>query len=94
MAVHTSAEPDPYFHTLAYDETKDILVFKVAAATGFDAPRAWTLVSLRKTRGVEFGLQILGGSCGYIRAFSPSTASFRFWTTGTCSSPARSNIPD
>jgi hypothetical protein len=60
VAVHTSAEPDPYFHTLAYDETKDVLVFKVAAATGFDAPRAWTLVSLRKTRGVEFGLQILG----------------------------------
>jgi type III restriction enzyme len=60
VAVHTSGEPDPYFHTLAYDETKEILIFKVAAATGFDAPRAWTLVSLRKGLGVEFGLQVLG----------------------------------
>lgn len=60
VAVHTSGEPDPYFHTLAYDESKDILVFKVAVATGFDAPRAWTLVSLRASRGIEFGLQIIG----------------------------------
>lgn len=60
IAVHTSGEPDPYFHTLAYDETKEVLIFKVAAATGFDAPRAWTLVSLRRSIGVEFGLQVLG----------------------------------
>ncbi|TPG52313.1 hypothetical protein EAH89_18950 [Roseomonas nepalensis] len=60
VAVHTSGEPDPFFHTLAYDETKEILIFKVSAATGFDAPRAWTLVSLRQTTGTEFGLQILG----------------------------------
>lgn len=60
IAAHTSGEPDPYFHTLAYDETKEVLIFKVAAATGFDAPRAWTLVSLRKAIGVEFGLQVLG----------------------------------
>lgn len=60
VAVHTSGEPDPFFHTLAYDETKEVLIFKMAAATGFDAPRAWTLVSLRQTVGPEFGLQILG----------------------------------
>lgn len=60
LAIHTSAEPDPYFHTLAYDETKEILVFKMAAATGFDAPRAWTLVSLRNAVGPEFGLQVIG----------------------------------
>lgn len=60
VAVHTSGEPDPYFHTLAYDEDKDILIFKVAVATGFDAPRAWALVSLRGSRGVEFGHQIIG----------------------------------
>lgn len=60
LAVHTSAEPDPFFHTLAYDETKEILVFKMSAATGFDAPRAWTLVSLRKAVGPEFGLQVIG----------------------------------
>lgn len=60
IAVHTSGEPDPFFHTLAYDETKEVLIFKMAAATGFDAPRAWTLVSLRTTTGVEFGHQVIG----------------------------------
>ncbi len=60
VAVHTSKEPDPFFHTLAYDERKDILVFKMSAATGFDAPRAWTLVSLRSSVGPEFGLQVIG----------------------------------
>jgi len=60
VAVHTSGEPDPAFHTLAYDETKEILIFKVAAATGFDAPRAWTLVSMRRSVGINFGLQVLG----------------------------------
>jgi type III restriction enzyme len=60
IAVHTSGEPDPEFHTLAYDDSKEVLVFKVAVATGFDAPRAWTLVSVRPNRGKSFGLQIVG----------------------------------
>jgi hypothetical protein len=60
VAVHTSKEPDPFFHTLAYDERKDILIFKMSAATGFDVPRAWTLVSLRSSVGPEFGLQVIG----------------------------------
>lgn len=60
IATHTSGEPDPDFHTLAYDPAREVLVFKVAVATGFDAPRAWTLVSVRPTRGTSFGLQIVG----------------------------------
>lgn len=60
IAVHTSGQPDPFFHTLAYAEEKEVLIFKVAVATGFDAPRAWTLVSLRPTQGPEFGQQIIG----------------------------------
>lgn len=60
MAVHTSGEPDPDFHTLAYDPSKEVLVFKVSVATGFDAPRAWTLVSVRPNRGKAFGMQIVG----------------------------------
>lgn len=60
IATHTSGEPDPDFHTLAYDPDKHVLIFKVAVATGFDAPRAWTLVSVRPNRGKEFGLQIVG----------------------------------
>ena len=57
---HTSGQPDPEFHTLAYDPQVEVLIFKVAVATGFDAPRAWTLVSVRPNRGKEFGLQIVG----------------------------------
>ncbi|PJI55982.1 hypothetical protein CTI14_00665 [Methylobacterium radiotolerans] len=57
---HTSGEPDPEFHSLAYDPAVEVLIFKVAVATGFDAPRAWTLVSVRPNRGREFGLQIVG----------------------------------
>jgi len=60
IAVHTSGEPDPDFHTLAYDPDIEVLVFKLAVATGFDAPRAWTLVSVRPSRGRDFGLQIVG----------------------------------
>ncbi len=60
IAVHTSGQPDPDFHTLAYDDRREVLVFKVAVATGFDAPRAWTLVSVRPNRGAAFGLQIVG----------------------------------
>ncbi|MFV1658210.1 MULTISPECIES: DEAD/DEAH box helicase [unclassified Phaeobacter] len=60
IATHTSGQPDPDFHTLAYDPDKEVLIFKVAVATGFDAPRAWTLVSVRPNRGKEFGLQIVG----------------------------------
>lgn len=60
IATHTSGQPDPDFHTLAYDPDKQVLIFKVAVATGFDAPRAWTLVSVRPNRGVDFGLQVVG----------------------------------
>lgn len=60
IASHTSGEPDPDFHTLAYDPSKEVLIFKVAVATGFDAPRAWTLVSVRPNRSKDFGLQIVG----------------------------------
>lgn len=39
IAVHTSGEPDPAFHTLAYDPEIEVLIFKLAVATGFDAAR-------------------------------------------------------
>lgn len=60
IAVHTSGQPDAEFHMMAYDHSRQILIFKVAVATGFDAPRAWTLVSVRPNRGTGFGLQIVG----------------------------------
>ena len=36
------------------------MIFKVAAALGFDAPRAFTLVSLRGTKSTDFGIQVVG----------------------------------
>jgi type III restriction enzyme len=60
ITVHTSGQPDPEFYALANDETVEVLIFKLSAATGFDAPRAWSLVSLRPSVSHEFGLQVVG----------------------------------
>jgi len=65
IAVHTADEPDSGLLALANDETREVLVFKMAVALGFDAPRASTLVSMRAARDEDFGVQIVG-FCGYI----------------------------
>lgn len=57
---HTADEPDPYLSTIAADEAVEVLIFKLAVATGFDAPRAFTLVSFRASRDENFGVQIVG----------------------------------
>ena len=57
---HTSLEPDLCLSTIAADETVEVLIFKMAVAIGFDAPRAFTLVSFRPSRDPDFGIQIVG----------------------------------
>lgn len=57
---HTAKEPDPYLTSIAADESVEALIFKLAVATGFDAPRAFTLVSFRRSRDEDFGVQIVG----------------------------------
>ncbi len=57
---HTADEPDPYLSSIAADEAVEVLIFKLAVATGFDAPRAFTLVSFRPSRDEDFGVQIVG----------------------------------
>lgn len=57
---HTADEPDPYLSTIAADESVEVLIFKLAVATGFDAPRAFTLASFRPSRDEDFGVQIVG----------------------------------
>lgn len=57
---HSSKEPDPHLLAIAADEGVEVLVFVMAVATGFDVPRAWTLVSLRTSRDADFGAQIVG----------------------------------
>jgi hypothetical protein len=60
IAVHTAVEPDSGLLALANDEAREVLVFKMAVALGFDAPRATTLVSMRAARDEDFGVQLVG----------------------------------
>jgi superfamily II DNA or RNA helicase len=60
IAVHTADEPDASLMALANDESREVLIFKMAVALGFDAPRAWTLVSMRAARDTDFGVQLVG----------------------------------
>ncbi len=60
IAVHTSDEPDPSLLAIANDESREVLIFKMAVALGFDAPRAWTLVSMRAAKDEDFGVQLVG----------------------------------
>lgn len=60
IATHTADEPDPGLLALANNEHIEVLVFKMAVALGFDAPRAWTLVSMRATQDEDFGVQLVG----------------------------------
>lgn len=60
VAVHTAEEPDAGLLALANDDHREVLVFKMAVALGFDAPRAFTLVSMRASRDPDFGVQLVG----------------------------------
>jgi len=60
IAVHTAEEPDAGLLALANDEQREVLIFKMAVALGFDAPRAFTLVSMRAAKDEDFGVQLLG----------------------------------
>ena len=60
IAVHTADEPDDDLLAIANDDRREALVFKMAVALGFDAPRAFTLVSMRAARDADFGVQLIG----------------------------------
>ena len=60
IAVHTAAEPDDGLLAIANDDRREALIFKMAVALGFDAPRAFTLVSMRAARDPDFGVQLIG----------------------------------
>jgi hypothetical protein len=60
VRLHTAEEPDPNLAALADDPAVQVLIFKMAVATGFDAPRAFTLAALRGTRSADFGVQVVG----------------------------------
>jgi hypothetical protein len=60
VGVHTADEPDPDVQALADDPAVEVLIFKMAVATGFDAPRAATLCALRPVADASFGVQVVG----------------------------------
>lgn len=60
ISIHTADNPDENLLALANDENVRVLIFKVAVALGFDAPRAFTLVSMRRSRDADFGIQVVG----------------------------------
>jgi len=60
VAVHTANEPDADILALADDESREVLVFKMSVALGFDAPRAFVLCSMRAARDEDFGVQLVG----------------------------------
>lgn len=60
VRIHTANEPDPDLIALANDPTVEVLLFKMAVALGFDAPRAFTLAALRGARDPDFGVQVIG----------------------------------
>jgi superfamily II DNA or RNA helicase len=60
IRTHTAKEPDAELLTVANDESCQVLIFKMAVALGFDAPRAFTLVSMRASRDPDFGVQLVG----------------------------------
>lgn len=60
VRVHVANEPDPNLVELAQDPSVEVIIFKMAIAMGFDAPRAFTLAALRGARSREFGIQVMG----------------------------------
>jgi hypothetical protein len=60
LAWYTAEDPNDDLLVVAKDESKQVLIFKVAVALGFDAPRAFTLVSMRGSKDSDFGVQVIG----------------------------------
>lgn len=60
IAIHTADEPDNNLLALANDERREVLIFKMAVALGFDAPRAFCLASMRSAKDEDYGVQLVG----------------------------------
>lgn len=61
IGKHSSADPDPVLMAaIANDSSKEVLIFKQSAGTGFDAPRAFVLASTKPVNDVDFAMQFIG----------------------------------
>jgi hypothetical protein len=61
IGKHSSDEPDPVMMAaIANDSSKQVLIFKQSAGTGFDAPRAFVLASTKVVNDTDFAMQFVG----------------------------------
>ena len=61
IGEHSSDAPNPaLMASIANDPTKDVLIFKQSAGTGFDAPRAFVLASTKPVNDPDFAMQFIG----------------------------------
>src|SRR5574343_85640 len=61
IGKHSSNDPDPVLMAaIANDMTKEVLIFKQSAGTGFDAPRAFVLASIKPVNDTDFAMQFIG----------------------------------
>lgn len=61
IGEHSADNPDPVLMAnIANDVHKEVLIFKESAGTGFDAPRAFTLASMKTVIDSDFATQFVG----------------------------------
>ena len=61
IGKHSADAPDPVLMAaIANDSSKEVLIFKQSAGTGFDAPRAFVLASTKPVNDVDFAMQFIG----------------------------------
>jgi type III restriction enzyme len=61
IGMHSADDPDPVLMAaIANDHTKEVLIFKQSAGTGFDAPRAFVLASTKTVNDADFAMQFIG----------------------------------
>lgn len=61
IGKHSSDDPDPVLMAaIANDASKEVLIFKQSAGTGFDAPRAFVLASTKAVNDPDFAMQFIG----------------------------------
>lgn len=61
IGKHSANGPDPVLMAaIANDTTKQVLIFKQSAGTGFDAPRAFVLASTKPVNDADFAMQFIG----------------------------------
>ncbi|WP_163575333.1 DEAD/DEAH box helicase [Halomonas faecis] len=61
IGKHSADKPDPQLmDAIANDTTKEVLIFKQSAGTGFDAPRAFVLASTKTVNDSDFAMQFIG----------------------------------